>query len=241
MQTLTHFIHEEPAMRWEDGIPLGNGFLGAMVYGHTAKEKIQLNEDSLWYGKEQNRINPKAAEHLKEIQKLVLERKFREAEEKMFSYMVSAPFNMRNYSTMGELELALNQKNPFAMGWFPESEGENYRSDLDMENGILTISHTDQGVSYTREMFVSYPDHVLCIRLKSSRPKAICLDIALNRYPFTDQKVPDDRRPGKFVSAGIWGATRYNSLKIEEDKRLILEGNEGGTLFAMGAEVYTDG
>ena len=241
MQTRTHFIHEEPAMRWEDGIPLGNGFLGAMVYGHTAKEKIQLNEDSLWYGKGQDRINPKAAEHLKEIQKLVLDRKFREAEEKMFSYMVSAPFNMRNYSTMGELELALNQKNPFAMGWFPESEGENYRSDLDMENGILTISHTDQGVSYTREMFVSYPDHVLCIRLKSSRPKAICLDIALNRYPFTDQKVPDDRRPGKFVSAGIWGATRYNSLKIEEDKRLILEGNEGGTLFAMGAEVHTDG
>ena len=116
MQTLAHFIHEEPAMRWEDGIPLGNGFLGAMVYGHTAKEKIQLNEDSLWYGKEQNRLNPKAAEHLKEIQKLVLDRKFREAEEKMFSYMVSAPFNMRNYSTMGELELALNQKNPFAMG-----------------------------------------------------------------------------------------------------------------------------
>ena len=71
MQTLAHFIHEEPAMRWEDGIPLGNGFLGAMVYGHTAKEKIQLNEDSLWYGKEQNRLNPKAAEHLKEIQKLV--------------------------------------------------------------------------------------------------------------------------------------------------------------------------
>lgn len=65
MQILTHFIHEEPAMRWEDGIPLGNGFLGAMVYGHTAKEKIQLNEDSLWYGKEQNRINPKAGRTFK--------------------------------------------------------------------------------------------------------------------------------------------------------------------------------
>ena len=241
MEEQKHYIHREPAMRWEDGIPLGNGFLGAMVYGHTSKEKIQLNEDSLWYGKGQDRINPKAAEHLKEIQQLVLQQKFAEAEDLMFSYMVSAPFNMRNYSTMGELDLAMNQKNPFAMGWFPESDGENYISDLDMENGILNISHTDQGISYKREMFVSYPDNVICIRLKSSEPKAMRLDIALNRYPFTDRKVPDDRRPGKFVSAGVWGSTRYDRLTIEEDKRILLEAHEAETTFAMGAEVYTDG
>lgn len=241
MEEQKHYIHREPAMRWEDGIPLGNGFLGAMVYGHTSKEKIQLNEDSLWYGKGQDRINPKAAEHLKEIQQLVLQRKFAEAEDLMFSYMVSAPFNMRNYSTMGELDLAMNQKNPFAMGWFPESDGENYTSDLDMENGILTISHTDQGIFYKREMFISYPDHVLCIRLKSSEPEAMRLDIALNRYPFTDRKVPDDRRPGKFVSAGIWGSTRYDRLTIEEGRRILLEAHEAETTFAMGAEVYTDG
>lgn len=240
MEKNTHFIHREPAMRWEDAIPLGNGFLGAMVYGHTSKEKIQLNEDSLWYGKGQDRVNPKAAEHLKEVQKLILERRFAEAEEIMFSNMVSTPFSMRNYSTLGELELAMNQKNPFAMGWFPESDGEDYLSDLDMEQGILTISHTDQGVSYHREMFVSYPDRVLCIRIKSSEPKAMRLDIALNRYPYTDQKVPDDRRPGKFVSAGIWGATRYDRIVIEEN-RILLEGHEEVTAFAMGAEVHTDG
>lgn len=241
MQRHTHFIHTEPAMRWEDAIPLGNGFLGAMVYGHTSKEKIQLNEDSLWYGKGQDRINPRAADHLKEIQQLVLDRKFAEAEELMFSYMVSTPFNMRNYSTLGELELAMNQKNPFAMGWFPESDGENYRSDLDMENGILTISHTDQGISYEREMFVSYPDRVLCIRLKSSEPKVMKLDITLNRYPYTDQKVPDDRRPGKFVSAGIWGSTRYDRILIENGNQILLEGHEEVTAFAMGAVVQTDG
>lgn len=241
MQRLNHFIHREPAMRWEDALPLGNGFLGAMVYGHTTKEKIQLNEDSLWYGKGQDRVNPQAAEHLKEIQQLVLERKFAEAEDLMFSYMVSAPFNMRNYSTLGELELAMNQKNPFAMGWFPESDGEDYLSDLDMENGTLTISHTDQGISYVREMFISYPDRVLCIRLRSSEPKSMRLDIALNRYPFTDQKVPDDRRPGKFVSAGVWGSTRYDRLAIENGNRIMLEGHEEVTAFAMGAEVYTDG
>lgn len=240
MNQTTHFTHMSPAMRWEDALPLGNGFLGAMVYGHTAMEKITLNEDSLWYGKYQDRINPRAAEHLREVQQLVLARKFAEAEEKMFSCMVSRPFNMRNYSTLGELDLALNQRNPFMMGWFPESDGEAYRSDLDMENGVLTICHTDRGVEYEREMFVSNPDRVLCIRFRSGGP-GMRLDIALNRCPFTDQKVADDRRPGKFVSAGVWGSSRCDSIRTEDGRRILMEGHEGETRFAVGLAVHTDG
>ena len=101
----------------------------------------------------------------------------------MYSYMVSSPPNMRNYSTLGELDLALNQQSAFPMGWFPESEGEDYESDLDLENGILRIVHIEEGVRYEREMFVSFPDKVMVIRLKSSRPGAIRLDVMLNRYP----------------------------------------------------------
>ena len=70
---------------------------------------------------------------------------------------------MRNYSTMGELDLAMNQKNPFAMGWFPESDGENYISGLDMENGILNISHTaadTAGKNYSKyHFFLLIPDY----------------------------------------------------------------------------------
>lgn len=241
MKAQTHFKRVEPAMRWVDAMPLGNGFLGAMVYGHTAKEKIQLNEDSLWYGKPVDRINPLSKEHLNEIQELVLERKFEQAEELMFSYMISSPANMRNYSTLGELDLALNQKMPFQMGWFPESDGEVYESDLNMEEGILKITHEETGITYTREMFVSNPDRVLCVRLTSSRPQAIRLDIALNRYPFTDKKLPDDRRPGKFVSAGVWPATRCDRIYTVNGSRIIMEGQEGGTGFATAVTVQTDG
>ena len=197
-----------------------------MVYGHTAKERIQLNEDSLWYGKPENRINPKAAGKLKEIQEKVLDRRFDEAEELMYSYMVSSPPNMRNYSTLGELDLALNQQSAFPMGWFPESEGEDYESDLDLENGILRIVHIEDGVRYEREMFVSFPDKVMVIRLKSSRPGAIRLDVMLNRYPFTDAKAPDDRRPGKYVSAGVWPATRCDRLYTLDGNRIIMEGRK---------------
>ena len=241
MQAQFHLRHEEPAMRWKDALPMGNGFLGAMVYGHTAKERIQLNEDSLWYGKPENRINPKAAGKLKEIQEKVLDRRFDEAEELMYSYMVSSPPNMRNYSTLGELDLALNQQSAFPMGWFPESEGEDYESDLDLENGILRIVHIEDGVRYEREMFVSFPDKVMVIRLKSSRPGAIRLDVMLNRYPFTDAKAPDDRRPGKYVSAGVWPATRCDRLYTLDGNRIIMEGHEAETRFAVGVSVATDG
>lgn len=241
MEAQMHFRRKEPAMRWVDALPLGNGFLGAMVYGHTSKEKIQLNEDSLWYGNPADRLNPLSKNHLKEIQELILERKFEQAEELMFSYMISSPANMRNYSTLGELDLALNQKMPFQMGWFPESDGENYESDLNLEEGILKIVHEDDGVTYTREMFVSNPDRVLCIHLTSSRPGVIRLDVALNRYPFTDKKLPDDRRPGKFVSAGVWPATRCDRIYTQNSSRILMEGQESGTGFAAGVMLQTDG
>ena len=159
----------------------------------------------------------------------------------MFSHMVSTPTNMRNFSTMGELDLALNCKLPFQMGWLPESDGEDYVSDLNLEEGILQITHEDKGVHYEREMFVSNPDRVLCIRLKSDREKAIRLDMVLNRVPFTDQKLPDDRRPGKFVSAGVWPVSRCERIYTEEGNRLFMEGDENGTRFATALAVVTDG
>ncbi len=232
--------YQEPSMEWVDSIPMGNGFLGAMVYGHTGRDKIQLNDDSLWYGKAQNRINEHAKEVLPEVQKLILERKFREAENLMFSHMISSPSAMRNYSTLGELDLALNQEDGFPMFWFPESDGTNYESVLDLEHGILHIQHEQDGVTYEREMFVSYPRRVLCVHLTSSVPGAIRLDAAIARYPFTDAKVPDGRRPGKFVSCGVWPVGRCDAC-YTEGERMILEGNEGGTKFAMAFGVQTDG
>ena len=241
MKAQKHFVRKEAASRWLDALPMGNGFLGAMVYGQTTKDRIQLNEDSLWHGKFRDRINPQAKEYLPKVQQLILNRKFEEAEELMFSHMVSTPTNMRNFSTMGELDLALNCKLPFQMGWLPESDGEDYVSDLNLEEGILQITHEDKGVHYEREMFVSNPDRVLCIRLKSDREKAIRLDMVLNRVPFTDQKLPDDRRPGKFVSAGVWPVSRCERIYTEEGNRLFMEGDENGTRFATALAVVTDG
>ncbi|WP_051208647.1 glycoside hydrolase family 95 protein [Butyrivibrio sp. WCD3002] len=230
----------EGADRWEDAIPVGNGYLGAMVYGHTSRDRIQLNEDSLWNGKGFDRINPKALEKLPEIRKLIFQRKFMEAERLMLSHMISSPSSMTNYSTLGELDISMNQEQAFPDRWFPESDAEKYKSELDMMNGILTISHEEKGISYKREVFASYKKRVLCVHIESDKEKAVNLDVALNRYPYRDVKVPDDRRPGKFLSGGIWAAPRCDRIYTESG-RLFMEGNEAGTKFGAGVCIVTDG
>ena len=240
MENTESLFWDEGANRWEDAIPVGNGYLGAMVYGHTSRDRIQLNEDSLWNGQGFDRINPKALEHLPEIRKLVLARKFKEAEELMFSYMISSPPSMTNYSTLGEIDLALNQEAAFPMGWFPESDCEKYSSELDLMKGILNITHEEKGVTYRREVFASYKRRVLCIHFESGKDRSVKLDIAINRYPYRDVRVPDCRRPGKFVSAGVWASPRCDRI-YTEGKRLYMEGNEAGTKFAAALMVETDG
>ncbi len=241
MEAQFHLTHNKPAMEWNDALMLGNGFLGAAVYGHTSKEIIQINDDSLWYGKPYDRINPLAKGKLNEIQQLVLERKFALAEELIFKYMASSPASMRNYSTLGELDLALNQQSPFPMGWLYESDGDNYSSDLDLKNGVLTIEHDEEQVHYRREMFISNPDRVLCCCLESSRQGAVNLDIMLNRYPSSDKKGPDGRRPGKYVRTGVWPGNRCDTNHTEDDATLVMTGHEAETGFAVGVRVVTDG
>lgn len=86
--------YARPADAWVDALPMGNGRLGAMVYGHTAVERIQLNEDSLWYGKAMDRNNPRLREVLPQIRKHVFAGEIREAEDLIQRYMVGAPYSM---------------------------------------------------------------------------------------------------------------------------------------------------
>ncbi|MCI8286609.1 MAG: glycoside hydrolase family 95 protein [Lachnospiraceae bacterium] len=163
--------YDTPAEVWEEALPMGNGRLGAMVYGHTAVERIQLNEDSLWYGEFVNRNNPATKETLPLIREKVLSGQMREAEDLIAQYMVGAPNTMRHYEPLGELDIALNQHTPFIQSWIPNSDGaRKYHSCLNLMTGIYTLTHCQSGVTYTREMFVSHPAQVLCIRIRAEKP-----------------------------------------------------------------------
>ncbi|MFH1513639.1 MAG: glycoside hydrolase family 95 protein [Bacillota bacterium] len=237
-----HLRYRTPAMAWPDAMPLGNGRLGAMVYGQTGLERIQLNDDSLWYGAPMDRNNASLKEKLPEIRRLVFSGDIRHAEELIMQYMAGTPGCMRHYSTLGTLNLALNRHLPFLLGWIPDSGGaEDYESDLDLMTGVLTITHTQGGVRYRREMFVSHDADVLCLRLTSSVPKAIQLDIMMNRVPFADAVTKDDRRPGRLVSAAGWGTTFADSIRTIDGQTLMMRGHDAKVAFASAARVVCDG
>ena len=103
-----HLRYNSPADAWRDAMPLGNGRLGAMVYGHTDIERIQLNDDSLWYGTFIDRNNSSLRDKLPEIRRLILAGDIYHAEELIMQYMAGTPGTMRHYTLLGELNIALN-------------------------------------------------------------------------------------------------------------------------------------
>ena len=234
--------YDSPVDVWEEAVPLGNGRLGAMVYGHTAVERIQLNEDSLWYGEFVNRNNPALQKVLPLIREKVLAGQMQEAEDLIAQYIVGAPNTMRHYEPLGELDIALNQHTPFIQSWTPDSSGaEGYHSSLDLMTGVYTLTHSQNGVNYTRQMFISHPAQVLCIRITADRPGALNLDIQMDRCQIFDEKVPDHRRPGKFQRGGGWAGMLLDENHTIDDHTLLIRGHASTLEFASAARVLSDG
>ena len=237
-----HMNYDKPAEVWHDALPLGNGKLGAMVYGHTNLERIQLNDDSLWYGTYHQRNNPSLKEKLPEIRRLMFEGDIYHAEELIMQHMVGTPASMRHYSMLGEIDIAVNRHLPFTMGWRPDSEGaEDYFCDLDLMTGILEMGYKNNGVNYKREMFVSHPSQVMCIKLSCDKDEAMNLDILMNRISISDAVVMDERRPGQKVSGGGWPAPNLDSVRAVDDKTMLMRGHDSEVEFAAAARIVCNG
>ena len=234
--------YDRPADEWCDALPLGNGRLGAMVYGHTRVERIQLNEDSLWYGKAMDRDNPRLKDALPRIRQHVFNGEIRQAEDLIQRYMLGAPYSMRHYETLGELDIGVNCLSPFSTGWAPRSEGaENYRQELDLLHGIHRLRWTEQNIRYTRECFISHPDQVLCIRYQADRPGSLQLQVRYDRCRIFEGTVPDPRRPGLTTRAGGWGSMFLDSNHTLDSCTLTAGGSAGGTLFGLALAMDSDG
>ncbi len=171
-----------PATNFTESIPLGNGRLGAMMFGGVNEERIVLNESSVWSGSRQDADQPDANKVLPEIQRLLLEGKNPEAEA-----LVNSKFTCRGpgsaggtgnsqygcYQVLGNLHLS-----------FPDDTHapiENYRRELNLNDAVAPMEFTRGGVTFTREMFVSAPDQVMVLRLSANRAKAISFDARLDR------------------------------------------------------------
>lgn len=162
--------YQQPAKDWNEALPVGNGRLGAMVFGQTATERIQLNEESLWSGAPINSNNPEALKNLKQIQGFILEDKLPEAIELAEKSFIGTPPYVRSYQTLGDLFLD-----------FGKREVNNYRRELDLHTGISRVDYTSEGIHFTQEVLASVPDNLIAIHLTASKKRALNLKIRLER------------------------------------------------------------
>ncbi|WP_051204656.1 glycoside hydrolase family 95 protein [Butyrivibrio sp. VCD2006] len=153
--------YENPANKWEEALPVGNGRMGAMVTGGVNREVIYLNEDSIWSGGPANRINKDARKYLGEIRRLIREGKIQEAEKLSLMALSGTPNSERSYEPAGELIIDFEGS----------SEFKKYRRELDLETGIASVSYEAGGCRYNRELLASYPDQIICYHLAADGGK----------------------------------------------------------------------
>ena len=150
--------YASPAACFEEALPLGNGTVGAMVYGRWCKERISLNHDTLWSGKPRRISRPNAPEAYRKGQALVLEDKIEEA-----TWLLEREFSAdygQSYLPLGNLYVETKG----------EGDAEDYIRELDMANGIVTVRYTRGGVHFNREYFVSHPDNCVVVHITSDAP-----------------------------------------------------------------------
>ena len=160
--------YRQSAMNWNEALPLGNGRIGAMIYGGAAHERISINEDTMWSGKPTFYENPNGAEVFKRARELALDRKYIEAEKLLETEFTNLWSQV--YMPLGELRIDMEHSDSV----------ENYRRELDISTGIHTVEYYCNGVHYTRECFVSYPDNIMAMRLTADREGALTFSKSLD-------------------------------------------------------------
>lgn len=203
---LNKLWYEKPASLWEEALPLGNGRLGAMVYGDPAHENIQLNENTFWAGGPHNNLNPAALQSLPEIRRLIAAGDYSAAEELAAKTITSQGANGMPYQTAGNLHVE-----------FPEHTKVNhYYRDLDIGNAVATTTYQVGDVIFTREVFSSFVDQVIVVKLSASKPRQLSFSTYLS-HP-DQMKVELDGDIGLLMQGvskdheGIKGAVKLAAL-----------------------------
>ena len=217
--------YSRPATVWTEALPLGNSRLGVMVYGGTDDEELQLNEETMWGGGPYRNDNPKALKALPQIRQLVFERRYREAQA-MVAQNFETPRNGMPYQTIGSLMLH-----------FPGHESAtDYYRDLDIEKAIATTSYRVRGVNYNREIFTSFVDNVIVVRLTADKPKALSFTVSY-KSPLEHEVSKSGKRlllKGKGADhEGVSGVVR---METQTEVK-----NEGGQVTVSDEEIRVEG
>lgn len=211
--TLMKLWYNHPATQWVEALPVGNGRLGAMVYGDPYKEKIQLNENTIWAGSPNRNDNPEARAVLPEVRKLIFEGKYKEAQDLVNQKFISKTSQGCPYQTVGDLNLL-----------FPGHENySDYYRELDIEKAVETSRYKVDGVSFQSKVFASFPDQVIIIRIAADKPGSINFSASMDRPSKVNISTKDNN---KLVMSGI--TSDHDSVR-------------GAVKFQAQVKILTDG
>jgi alpha-L-fucosidase 2 len=245
--------YEAPAKAWEEALPVGNGRLGAMVFGKYGEERIQFNEETYWSGGPYSTVKEGGYKYLPEIQKLIFEGKPIEAHKLFGRYLMGYPVEQMKYQSLGNLHLFFDN----------EKEVAGYRRWLDLTTGVTTSEYTAHGVKYTREVLASAPDQVIAIHLKADKPGSVSFKASLrgtrnqahSNYATDYFRMDPVGKEGLMITGksadylGVKGALKYKvQLKALnkggtiafEDGDMVIRGADEVTLFLVAATNFVN-
>jgi alpha-L-fucosidase 2 len=208
----------KPAENWNEALPVGNGRLGAMVFGGIENERLQLNEESVWTGQPRWDANPDALRNLPKVRQLLFEGKYKEAE-KLAQSGILGSFRRdgaSSYQTLGDISLSFG----------PLRGITNYRRELDIGEAVARVSYSAGQVKYMREVFSSAPDQSLVVRLTADREGSLTFTVRLSR-PGNNAIIiakGNEIAMSEHVGDGV-------GVKMESRMKLV---NEGGTIISGG-------
>lgn len=165
----TTMWYAAPAEKWEEALPVGNGRLGAMYFGGVSEDRLQFNEETYWTGSPYSTVVKGAYRKLPEIQQLLFGGRSIEAHLLFGKYLLGYPVEQQKYQSMGNVILSFADK----------SEVTDYRRELDLKTGIARVTYTQNGIHFKREVFASYPDQAVVMRLSADKQGVISFECQL--------------------------------------------------------------
>ena len=242
--------YRQPAAQWTEALPLGNGRLGAMVFGGIADERLQINEATLWGGGPHDYANPEAATHLAELRRLIFAGQIQEAE-RLTAQMMGNPPLLMPYQPFCDLRLHFEGA----------SDAADYCRDLSLDEAVASVAYISRGTRFRREIFISHPDQVLVIRLTADQPGKQNVSIVLDSpqsgaltqalgdgmLQLTGQIQPRQNPRGSWIGSWSEPGLRYAGLvqvKLEggnlgaDGNRLVVRDADTVTILFSGATSF---
>lgn len=233
--------YKQPAKTWVEALPLGNSRMGVMVYGGTAREELQLNEETVWGGSPYRNDNPEALKHLEEVRTLIFANRNADAQQLIQKTFYTGKNGMP-YQTIGSLIIS-------SPG---HEQATDYYRDLDIERAVATTRYKVDGVTYQREVFTSFADNVVIVRLTADQPGK--LNFAVSYESPLEYKVV--RKGKKLILTGngqahegVEGAIRMETqtqADVEggkmtvDNQRIVVEGATTATLYISAATNFVN-